>query len=123
MDIGTKLYASSAREWRRWLDAHGTMEREIWLVFFKKGTGKAGVSYQEAVEEALCFGWIDGQMKSIDAESYALRFSPRRKRSPWSQTNRELARWLTRLGRMTARGVDALPPDWEHNPSVEDDDL
>jgi uncharacterized protein YdeI (YjbR/CyaY-like superfamily) len=123
MDIGTKLYAQSAAEWRDWLDAHGTVEREIWLIFFKKGTGKTGVSYQAAVEEALCFGWIDGQMKGIDDESYALRFSPRRKRSAWSQTNRELVRRLIRQGRMTARGVDALPPDWGHNPSVEIDEV
>jgi uncharacterized protein YdeI (YjbR/CyaY-like superfamily) len=123
VDVGTKIYARSAEEWRGWLDAHGAMEREIWLVFFKKGTGKSGVSYQEAVEEALCFGWIDGQMKGIDAESYALRFSPRRKRSAWSQTNRELARELTQQGRMTTRGVEALPPDWEEYPAVESKEL
>jgi uncharacterized protein YdeI (YjbR/CyaY-like superfamily) len=113
VDIGTKLYAGSAQEWRRWLETNGAAEQSIWLVFFKKRTGKHGVSYGEAVEEALCFGWIDGQMKSIDGESYALRFSPRRKRGAWSETNRGLARRLIRDGRMTARGRDALPSDWE----------
>jgi uncharacterized protein YdeI (YjbR/CyaY-like superfamily) len=111
MDIGTRLYASSAAEWRRWLDTHSATERDIWLVFFKKGTGKHGVAYHEAVEEALCFGWIDGQMKGIDAESYALRFSPRRKRGAWSETNRNLARQLIREGRMTPRGTAVLPAD------------
>jgi uncharacterized protein YdeI (YjbR/CyaY-like superfamily) len=113
MDIGTKLYADSADEWRRWLDAHSATERDIWLVFFKKGTGKHGVPYEQAVEEALCFGWIDGQMKGIDAESYALRFSHRRKRGAWSNTNRKLARELIREGRMTPRGMAVLPADWE----------
>jgi uncharacterized protein YdeI (YjbR/CyaY-like superfamily) len=120
MDISTKLYAGSAAEWRRWLHVHSATERDIWLVFFKKGSGNLGISYQGAVEEALCFGWIDGQMKGIDAESYALRFSPRRKRGAWSETNRNLARRLIRDGRMTPRGKDALPPDWEDKPSVDD---
>src|SRR5437660_11304292 len=111
MDIGTRLYADSAEEWRRWLDAHGATERDIWLVFFKKGTGKQGIAYGEAVEEALCYGWIDGQMKGIDTESYALRFSPRRKRGSWSDTNHALARQLIREGRMTSRGTAALPAD------------
>jgi uncharacterized protein YdeI (YjbR/CyaY-like superfamily) len=118
MDIGTRLYASSSDEWRRWLDAHSGTERDIWLVFFKKGTGKHGVAYQEAVEEALCFGWIDGQMKGIDAESYALRFSPRRKRGAWSETNRNLARQLIREGRMTPRGTGVLPADVRGESSV-----
>jgi uncharacterized protein YdeI (YjbR/CyaY-like superfamily) len=121
MDIGTKLYAESTEEWRRWLDAHSATERDIWLVFFKKGTGRQGVTYQEAVEEALCFGWIDGQLKGIDSESYALRFSPRRKRGAWSETNRNLARQLICDGRMTPRGSAVLPADlgFDSNPGAE----
>jgi uncharacterized protein YdeI (YjbR/CyaY-like superfamily) len=121
MDIGTKLYAESTEEWRRWLDAHSATKRDIWLVFFKKGAGRQGVTYQEAVEEALCFGWIDGQLKGIDSESYALRFSPRRKRGAWSETNRNLARQLIRNGRMTPRGSAVLPADLgaDSNPGQE----
>lgn len=113
MDIGTKLYAGSAQEWRAWLEANGATEPDIWLVLYKQGTGRGGVRYGEAVEEALCFGWIDGQMKGMDSESYALRFSPRRKRGSWSATNRELAHRLIEQGRMAQAGRDALPSDWE----------
>lgn len=113
MDIGTRLHAQSADEWRSWLDRRGATEREIWLIFYKKGVNKAGVSYPDAVEEALCFGWIDGQLKGIDAECYAIRFSPRRKRGNWSVTNRALARQLMTEGRMTSAGMDLLPSDWQ----------
>lgn len=113
MDIGTRFFARSTHEWRGWLRDHGAADPDIWLVFYKKGSDKRGISYQEAVEEALCFGWIDGQMKGIDDESYALRFSPRRKRSEWSDTNRTLARRLMREGRMTEPGRQALPSDWD----------
>jgi uncharacterized protein YdeI (YjbR/CyaY-like superfamily) len=69
------------------------------------------VSYTEAVEEALCFGWIDSQTRSIDADSYALRFTPRRARSRWSETNQAAVERLAREGRMTSSGLAALPPD------------
>lgn len=112
LDVGTKLYVDSAKEWRRWLVDHGASERDIWLVFYKKGSGRSGISLSEAIEEALCFGWVDSQMKGIDAASYALRFTPRGRRSSWSTRNRELARQLIADGRMSERGQAALPSDW-----------
>ena len=72
--IGKQLHMTDRDEWRAWLAEHHAAEKELWLVFYKKHTGKPGVSYEGAVEEALCFGWIDGIGKSIDAEKYTLRF-------------------------------------------------
>lgn len=112
MNVGTKLSAGSASEWRAWLEQNGDSARDIWLVLYKKSSGKGGLAFMEALEEALCFGWIDSQMKGLDAESYALRFTPRRARARWSAGNLDLARRLVREGRMTQRGLVALPPDW-----------
>jgi uncharacterized protein YdeI (YjbR/CyaY-like superfamily) len=112
VNIGTKLYVETADEWRGWLEEHADVERDIWLVFYKKGREKRGIVLSEAIEEALCFGWVDSQMKGIDALSYALRFTPRGKRSSWSPANRDLARRLIREGRMSERGRAALPADW-----------
>lgn len=111
MDIGEKLVVHSRGEWRDWLARNHIQRADIWLVFFKKGTGKRTVEYGESVEEALCYGWIDGQMKSIDGESYAIRFSPRRRRSRWSETNRAAALRLVREGRMTEAGLAVMPPE------------
>jgi uncharacterized protein YdeI (YjbR/CyaY-like superfamily) len=111
MDIGETLTVVSPAEWREWLEHHSTARSEIWLVYFKKTSGKRGITYEDSVEEALCFGWIDGQMKSMDAERYAIRFTPRKRRSSWSQTNRSLATRLEREGRMTEAGRLALPAD------------
>ena len=115
MNVGERLYASTADDWRRWLQDHGATKREIWLMFYKKGIPKSGIEYSRAVEEALCYGWIDGQLKGVDQESYALRFSPRTRRSHWSAANRALARRLIAEGRMTQSGRDVLPADWEDN--------
>jgi uncharacterized protein YdeI (YjbR/CyaY-like superfamily) len=111
VDIGERLLVTIPEEWRRWLELHGSSKREIWLIFYKKTSGKQGLSYDAAVEEALCYGWIDGQMKGIDGETYALRFSPRRPRGNWSETNRALARRLIEEGRMAEAGRASLPPD------------
>jgi uncharacterized protein YdeI (YjbR/CyaY-like superfamily) len=111
VDIGEKLAVSTREEWRDWLERHGQERREIWLVLYKKAAKKRGVDIGEAIQEALCFGWIDSQMKGIDAESYALRFTPRRAKSPWSEANRALARQLLAEGRMSDAGRAVLPPD------------
>src|SRR2546430_15923787 len=78
MDIGKKLTVRTRLEWRRWLAKHHADTREIWLVSYKKASGKTGISYEESVLEGLAYGWIEGQIKSIDHESYAARFTPRR---------------------------------------------
>jgi uncharacterized protein YdeI (YjbR/CyaY-like superfamily) len=111
MDIGETVRVRSRAEWRGWLSRHHANRQEIWVVYYKKGSGKAGISYEESVEEALCFGWVDGQIKGLDAISYAGRFTPRRPGSNWSASNRERVARLLREGRMTDAGKRVLPPD------------
>lgn len=113
MQIGETLFVTTRAQFREWLAKHHASRREIWLVQYKKASGKASLPFEEALEEAICFGWIDSYMKSMDAERYATRFSPRRSRSNWTETNRERARRMIALGRMTEAGLAALPTDFE----------
>ena len=108
MEIGETLLASSRQEWREWLAEHHRDYKEIWLIYYKKTSGKTGISYEESVEEALCFGWIDGQTRGIDQDAYAGRFTPRRPKSPWSDSNRERVARLLREGRMAEAGLAVL---------------
>jgi uncharacterized protein YdeI (YjbR/CyaY-like superfamily) len=112
MDIGETFFGKTPDDFRRWLAENGQTKKEIWLVIHKKASGKTGISYEEAVTEALCFGWIDGMMKSLDAERYAQRFTPRRPGSHWTEANLAKARRLLAEGRMTEAGRAALPPDF-----------
>ncbi len=75
MEVGETLLVTTREEWREWLAQHHHEYKEIWLIYFKKTSGKTGISYEESVEEALCFGWIDGTNKGIDQETYAGRFT------------------------------------------------
>lgn len=111
MDLGETITPTSASEWRSWLSANHRAVKEIWVVYFKKKSGKIGLSYDDSVAEALCFGWIDGQMRSVDEDRYAIRFTPRKRRSSWSESNRSRALQLLRDGRMTEAGKSVLPED------------
>jgi len=111
MEIGETIYVTTSDEFRKWLIQNHQTKKEIWLIQYKKATKKPSINYVEAVEEALCFGWIDGLEKGMDAERYALRFSPRRPKSNWTNTNKERARKMIAEGRMTTAGRAALPPD------------
>jgi uncharacterized protein YdeI (YjbR/CyaY-like superfamily) len=91
--------------WRQWLQANHESQDGVWLKFAKKGSPTATVSYAEALEEALCFGWIDGQVRRHDEHFYLQRFTPRRTRSKWSQNNVEKAERLIAAGRMQAAGL------------------
>jgi uncharacterized protein YdeI (YjbR/CyaY-like superfamily) len=108
MTLKPALQAASRKAWRAWLSKHHTKAQEIWLVYLKKHTGKPSVQYPESIEEALCFGWIDGIRKSIDDERYAVRFTPRRAGSQWSPRNIELAGKMIEAGKMTAAGREAF---------------
>lgn len=99
----------SRAAWRAWLERHHETRDEVFVVFFKKHTGKPGVSYDEAVEEALCFGWIDGVVKRLDAERHMQRFTPRRRGSQWSPLNMRRFSRLVAEGRMTDAGRRAGP--------------
>lgn len=93
---------------RKWLRTHHETTRELWVGFYKKGSGRASITWPESVDEALCVGWIDGLRKSIDTESYRIRFTPRKAASTWSAINIGRVRELTRLGRMGPAGVKAF---------------
>jgi uncharacterized protein YdeI (YjbR/CyaY-like superfamily) len=97
-------YASTADDWRAWLTRHGRSEKEVWLVIYHAGSGTPSVRYHEAIEHALCYGWIDSHARKHDADSSVLRFTPRKPRSTWSSVNRERAAKMTGLGRMTSQG-------------------
>ena len=92
-------------DWRAWLVENHAAAQEIWLVIHKKHAAKAGLTYVEALEEALCFGWIDGILKRIDDEKHTIRFTPRRKNSIWSEQNKKRVAKLIQEGRMTAAGL------------------
>ena len=103
-DLPVELFPSQA-DWEAWLEEHHATAPEVWVKFAKKGSGVQSVSYGEAVESALCFGWIDGQMKSLDERFYLQRFTPRRRRSAWSKVNVEKATALIEAGRMRPAGL------------------
>jgi uncharacterized protein YdeI (YjbR/CyaY-like superfamily) len=92
------IYVTDRNAWRAWLAEHYDKEKEVWLIFPKKASGKPRIPYNDAVEEALCFGWIDSTAKRIDENSYAQRFSPRKPKSKYSQSNKERLRELVRRG-------------------------
>ncbi len=101
-------YAKNRKEWRSWLQKNHNSEKGIWLIYYKKHTGQASISYADAVEEAICFGWIDGQIKKIDDDKYMQRFTPRKSKSLWSVINIERAKKMIELGLMTESGLRAL---------------
>jgi len=98
MEITESIEVKSREEWRAWLQENYQSRQEIWLIFKKKSSGKARIAYNDAVEEALCFGWIDSQTRRIDEVSYAQRFSRRKPGSPYSQANKERLKWLISRG-------------------------
>jgi uncharacterized protein YdeI (YjbR/CyaY-like superfamily) len=103
---GNVLYFRDRQEWREWLEKNYDKASEAWLVFYKKHTGKTGIPYADAVEEALCFGWIDGPLRRIDGEKHMQRFCPRRKGSVWAESNIKRVRRMIRLGKMTKAGME-----------------
>lgn len=109
--IGETLYVTNRDDFRKWLLQNHKVKKEIWLVQYKKAAKKPSIDYVEAVEEAICFGWIDGLEKSMDSERFALRFSPRRPKSNWTNTNKDRARKMIAEGRMTPAGRATLPSD------------
>ncbi|MCF8368452.1 MAG: YdeI/OmpD-associated family protein [Bacteroidales bacterium] len=94
MEITNPLFFTTRIEWRHWLKNNFKTKKEAWLVNAKKSSGKARIEYNDAVEEALCFGWIDSTVKSMDKDHSAQRYSPRRAKSTYSQSNRERLKWL-----------------------------
>lgn len=108
VQITHTFYPKTRAQWRKWLSKYHDQKKEIWVVFYKKHTAKPTLVYEDAVNEALCFGWIDGIEKRIDEERYALRFTPRSKTSNWSKTNIARYHILVKQKLMTQEGVAAF---------------
>ncbi|MBM3147986.1 MAG: YdeI/OmpD-associated family protein, partial [Actinobacteria bacterium] len=124
-EITETFIARDRVEWRAWLTANHSGAREIWLLVGKKGSPEPSVTYDEAVEEALCFGWIDGQSKRWHEHRYAVRFTPRRPGSVWADSNKARVERLITAGRMTAAGLAVVEAarahgDWDRLPPARD---
>lgn len=122
MEIIDKLYAVKREDFRNWLQKNHETENKIWLIYYKKKTGKPCISNNQALEEALCFGWIDSIVKSIDEEKYAKKFTPRRAESNWSELNRKRAKKMIKQGLMKEPGFSKIrlaqkKGNWNKKPS------
>lgn len=117
-----EIHVSTRSQWRRWLaENHDKAKNGIWLVFSKKATGRSSLEYEESVEEALCFGWIDSIIKRIDQDKYCRKFTPRKDDSGWSNTNKRRVEKIIKEGRMTQFGqakIDAAKRSgrWNRDP-------
>lgn len=108
MKLTPSTHCTTREEWRNWLQNHHSSHTEVWLHYYKKHTGLQSVSYRESVEEALCFGWIDGLKRRVDDQRYTHRFTPRKANSKWSPLNIQLAEKLITEGKMTRAGLSAF---------------
>jgi len=108
MEIGKTLYVINRNDWQSWLAKNHDKEKEIWLIYYRKSSGKPRIPYNDAVEEALCYGWIDSIFKGIDEEKFVQRFSPRKPKSILSEMNRERVRRLVKQGKMTPIGLTSI---------------
>lgn len=103
------LDVQTCAEWRAWLAEHHDSASEVWLIFYKRETGRASIAYDDAVDEALCFGWIDSLIKRLDERRYARKFTPRKPDSRWSTANRKRYAELQARGRLTPAGLNRAP--------------
>ncbi len=108
MDQFERFEAKNREEWRNWLQKNHLTSPGIWLVYYKKNSGKAGISYEEAVEEALSFGWIDSRVNAIDEERYMQIFTPRKPGSIWSELNKERVKKIIEEGIITPAGLEKI---------------
>jgi uncharacterized protein YdeI (YjbR/CyaY-like superfamily) len=115
--LSSKFF-KTASAFRKWLEAHHASSKELWVGFYKKNSGKPSIDWPESVDEALCFGWIDGIRKSIDAESYKIRFTPRKPSSVWSAVNIRNAEELIKQNRMQPAGLKAFEARKENRSGI-----
>ncbi|MBI4428790.1 MAG: YdeI/OmpD-associated family protein [Ignavibacteriales bacterium] len=120
MNIGKTLYVTNRRDWRSWLKKNHAAKKDIWLVYYRKESGQPRIPYNDAVEEALCFGWIDNILKKIDTYRFAQRFSARKPKSQLSAMNRERVKRLIKAKKMTPAGLEAIKHEF-HPKHVEKD--
>jgi uncharacterized protein YdeI (YjbR/CyaY-like superfamily) len=105
LDISKALYFADKNAWRKWLEQNHSQEKEVLLIHYRKDSGKTSLNHFEAVEEALCFGWIDSILKRVDDERFVLKYTPRKANSIWSKVNRDKAEQLIKAGKMTKAGL------------------
>jgi len=115
MELGKTLYLVERSEWHAWLAKNHGKEKEIWLIYYRKSSGKPRIPYNDAVEEALCYGWIDSIIKGIDEEKFTQRFTPRKAGSRISEMNKERIRRLIEKGKMTPSGFAAIKHAFDIN--------
>lgn len=108
LDQLERYYAKDRSEWRQWLEKNYTSSPGVWLIYYKQTTGQPHVEYSDAVEEALCFGWIDSKSNTLDDERYMQLFSPRNPKSPWSRLNKQRVEKLIEQGLMTEAGLKLI---------------
>jgi len=108
LEISKTFYTADRKKWRSWLKKNHKKEKDIWLVYYKTSSGKPRIAYNDSVEEALCYGWIDSTVKKIDDERFAQRFSPRNPASNLSESNKERIRKLVKQKKMTSAGLKAV---------------
>ena len=110
------LRVQSVDQWRDWLDEHHASESEVWLIFYKLHTGVGSIAYLDALDEALCFGWVDSLVKRLDESRYARKFTPRKADSRWSTINRKRYAALKAAGRLKPSGINRPPTDRSYGP-------
>jgi len=103
-----ELYVANRDEWRAWLEKNSCASKGVWLIYFKNHTGKASIPYDDSVEEAICFGWIDGIIKKLDDERYVRKFMPRRTGSKWSESNKKKAERMMEQGMTAEAGIATI---------------
>jgi uncharacterized protein YdeI (YjbR/CyaY-like superfamily) len=108
MNLNNGLYFKNRNEWRAWLETNHKNSKEVWLIHYKKSSSKKSINHVDAVEEALCFGWIDSKLKKIDKDRFILKYTPRKSKSVWSKINKEKAEEMVALGKMTQSGLDKI---------------
>jgi len=120
MNIAKSLYVTNRDDWRAWLEKNHARESEVWLVYYKKPSTNANIPHDDAVEEALCFGWIDSIIQKIDDEKYARKFTPRVNNAKWSSSNIKRVAKMIREGKMTGVGLAkvtfTIPDDLDESP-------
>jgi len=119
MKIRKALYVVDRKHWREWFEKNHDKEKEVWLIYYKKSSDTPRIPYNDAVEEALCFGWIDSTVKRIDEKRYAQRFTPRNPRSNLSQMNKERVRRLIKKKLMTPFGLKAIKKSFNESDRIE----
>jgi len=114
IELPNALFFKNKDAWRSWLEKNHTILDEVWLIHYKKTSGKEYLNHFDAVEEALCFGWIDSKIKKIDEDKFILRYSPRKPKSVWSKINKETAEKMISLGKMTQTGFNKINEAKKH---------